>query len=251
MFFLQRIWFLLLTSFILTCLSFSSFAVEPDWKAYSAALQYLSPGEKNGTQLTLVDYQKLKDNGLLETAYQQLAKFPVKQLESQEEKLAFYINAYNILALKMVLDHFPLDSIKDIGNFFSPVWNKTAGKINGKNVSLDDVEHQIIRPMGEARIHMAIVCASVSCPDLRNEPYSAANLHEQLEDQTHKFLNNEQKGLTLSKNNIRISKIFDWFEKDFKKSGGVEVFIRRYKPDLPVLSIATDIPYDWSLNNIP
>ena len=155
-----------------------------------------------------------------------------------------------MLALKMVIEHYPLGSIKDIGSFFNPVWDRPAGKINGKTVSLGDIEHKILRPMGEPRIHLAIVCASVSCPDLRNEPYTAASLNTQLDEQARSFLNNENKGLRVSKKNIQISKIFNWFEEDFKQTGGVEAFIRRYRPNLADLSIDANIPYDWSLNGI-
>lgn len=244
---LQRLFLLLSCSFFL---AFNVFAEEPDWKPYAEVLQTVSPGTKHGTQLALVDYPALKDNGKLAAAYQQLSQFPPSRLSSREEKLAFYINAYNILALKMVVDHFPLDSIKDVGSFFNPVWDRPAGTINGKTVSLGEIEHKILRPLGEPRIHLAIVCASVSCPDLRNEPYTAARLDTQLNEQAKKFLLNEHKGLRIDKKQIHISKIFNWFEKDFKKTGGVEHFIRQYQPQLPALSIAADMPYDWSLNGI-
>lgn len=97
-----------------------------------------------------MDYQALKENGKLEAAYQQLSNFPVKSLSNREEKVAFYINAYNILALKMVLDHWPIESIKDVGSLISPVWGKSAGAIDGKTVSLDEIENKILRPMGGA-----------------------------------------------------------------------------------------------------
>jgi hypothetical protein len=231
-------------------LSFNTFATEPDWSAYADVLKNVSPGTKNNVILTLVDYRTLKENGKLEAAYQQLSNFSAKNLSNQEEKLAFYINAYNILALKMVLDHWPLDSIKDVGSLFSPVWGKPAGNIDGKRVSLDDIENKILRPMGEPRIHFAIVCASVSCPDLRNTPYTASKLNAQLDEQVQKFLANTDKGLSISKDNIRISKIFDWFGKDFKSVGGVEAFIRRYRSDLPELPLKEDINYDWDVNGI-
>lgn len=247
MIWLQRLFLIL---FINIYWVFNAFAVEPDWRAYAETLQFISQGSKHGTQLALVDYQTIKENGKLEAAYQQLSAFQVNSLSSQEEKLAYYINAYNMLALKMVIEHYPLGSIKDIGSFFNPVWDRPAGKINGKTVSLGDIEHKILRPVGDPRIHLAIVCASVSCPDLRNEPYTAARLNTQLDEQASSFLNNENKGLRVSKKNIQISKIFNWFEEDFKQTGGVEAFIRRYRPNLADLSIDANIPYDWSLNGI-
>ena len=197
----------------------------------------------------MVDYAQLKKSGQLQAVYQQISQFPVESLDSREEKLAFYINTYNILALKMVVDHWPLESIKDVGSFFSPVWGKTAGIIGGKQVSLDTIENDIIRPMNEPRIHLAIVCASVSCPDLRNEPYTAEALNTQLNDQTQSFLRNNKKGLRIDKKAIHISKIFDWFEKDFSEVGGVEAFIRQYRTDLPTIEFDADIPYDWTVNS--
>ncbi|MFA5924677.1 MAG: DUF547 domain-containing protein [Methylococcaceae bacterium] len=234
----------------LLMLSFNIFAAEPDWSSYALALKNVSSGTKNNVKLALVDYQTLKENGKLEAAYQQLSSFPVKNLNSKEEKLAFYINAYNILALKTVIDHWPLDSIKDVGSLLSPVWGKPAGSIDGKTVSLDDIENKILRPMGEPRIHFAIVCASVSCPDLRNTPYTASKLNAQLNEQVQKFLTNADKGLRVGNESIQISRIFDWFGKDFKPAGGVEAFIRRYRSDLPELPLKEDINYDWNVNGI-
>ncbi len=234
----------------LLVLSFNTFASEPDWSTYADVLKSVSQGTKNNVKLALVDYQALKENGKLEAAYRQLSSFPVKNLSSKEEKLAFYINTYNILALKMVADHWPLDSIKDVGSLFSPVWGKPVGSIDGKTVSLDNIENKILRPMGEPRIHFAIVCASVSCPDLRNTPYTASELNAQLDEQVQKFLGNADKGLRVGDESIQISRIFDWFGKDFKPVGGVETFIRRYRPELPELPLKENINYDWDVNGI-
>lgn len=239
---------IILTSLLIP--SFNTFAAEPNWSAYADVLKSVSQGTKNNVKLALVDYQALKENGKLEAAYQQLSNFPVKSLSNKEEKLAFYINAYNILALKMVLDHWPIDSIKDVGSLISPVWGKSAGDIDSKTVSLDDIENKILRPMGELRIHFAIVCASVSCPDLRNTPYTTSKLNAQLDEQVQAFLSNTDKGLRIENNSIQISKIFDWFEKDFKSVGGVEAFIRHYRVDLPKLPLKDDINYDWNVNGI-
>jgi len=157
---------------------------------------------------------------------------------------------YNILALKTVLDHWPVESIKDVGSLLSPVWDKPAGNIGGKAVSLGEIEHKILRPMGEPRVHLAIVCASVSCPDLRNTPFTGSELDSQLDEQARQFLNNADKGLKIGSKRIRISKIFDWFEEDFRSIGGVEAFIRGYRPDLPALRFTESINYDWDVNGI-
>lgn len=223
-------------------------AEEPDWSVYRSVLNHVRPGVKNGVSLMRVDYAAIISDGSLDKAYRALSDFDPNRLANREEKLAFYINAYNILALKMVADHWPTDSIKDAGSLFSSVWDKPAGELGGKTVTLGEVEHEILRKMGEPRIHMAIVCASVSCPDLRTEPYGAARLGEQLDEQTLNFLDNTGKGLRIEDQAIRVSKIFDWFEADFEVYGGVPAFIKRYKSGLPDLKIKANIPYDWAVN---
>lgn len=226
-------------------------AEEPDWGDYGQLLKrHVSQGELMGVGLMLVDYAGLRRDPLWPKVMARLADFDPAQLESREERLAFYINAYNILAIKMVADHWPVTSIKDVGSIFAPVWKKEAGKIGGKPVSLDDIEHVILRKMGEPRMHFAIVCASISCPDLHTEPYSAASLSRQLDVQVKAFLHNPAKGLKLDKAGILISRIFSWFSADFEAAGGVRVFIRRYRQDIPKQTRITGyLPYRWELNS--
>lgn len=233
----------------MTLASLPAHAEELDWNAYRTVLSHVKPGSKNGVKLMLADYPAVRANGSLDKAYQALAAFDPKRLSTREERLAFYINAYNLLALKMVADHWPIGSIKDIGSLFKPVWDRPAGQLGGRTVTLGEIEHAVLRPMGEPGIHLAIVCASVSCPDLRDEPYTAAKLRQQLDDQARRFLSNPAKGLTVGPDRIKISKIFDWFEEDFAAGGGVEAFIRRYLPGLPDLEIDAAIDYDWSVNS--
>ena len=240
----------LILAITLLLLATNVVAEEPDWTSYQTVLNHVKRGMKNGISLMQVDYQTIKTNGSLDKAYQELSTFKLERLSDRQEKLAFYINAYNILALKKVVDHWPTDSIKDSGSFFSPVWDKPAGSLGGESVSLGQIEHKILRLMGEPRIHLAIVCASVSCPDLRNEPYIAAKLDNQLDDQVRQFLNNPGKGLKIEKKAIRVSKIFDWFEEDFEDDGGVTAFVKHYKKDLPALKLKANIPYDWATNGV-
>ena len=222
---------------------------EPDWQDYAALLTaYVKAGERDGVSLNLVDYEALSRDSRLPLALAALERFPVAQLADPREWLAFHINAYNLLALNMVVTHLPLKSIKDIGNFLRPVWQRGAGNLGGESVSLADIEHRRLRPRGEARIHFAIVCASVSCPDLRTEPYCAALLENQLNDQVVRFLSNPGKGLRVTQGTSHVSQIFDWFEADFASAGGVAGFIGRYLGLPPSPDVVADIDYNWRLN---
>ncbi|MGN7611954.1 DUF547 domain-containing protein [Magnetococcales bacterium HHB-1] len=222
-------------------------AQEPSWEAYRQLLnQHVSVKKKSGIQLNWVNYSLLKSDPKFAQVVETIAQFSPLELSNKNEKLAFYINAYNILAMKVVLDHWPIKSIKDVGSFFRPVWKVAAGKIGGEEVTLHQVEHEILRKMGEPRIHMAIVCASLSCPDLRAEPFEAKKLSQQLNDQSQNFINNRAKGVYITGNTVHVSKIFDWFEEDF---GDVLGFIRRWHKGIPSQARwQADIDYHWQLN---
>lgn len=224
-------------------------AAEPDWTPYAALLgKHLSQGEKNGVALNLVDYPALKADPAWPAVVQLVEGFPLERLSSRPEQLAFYINTYNILALKMVVDHWPLASIKEAGSLFSQVWGKPAGRLASGEVTLEGIEHQVLRPMKEPRIHFAIVCASVSCPDLRAEPYTAARLDAQLQEQVKRFLANPAKGLRLAGEEARVSKIFSWFEEDFGGAAGVLAFLGQQVPAAAGVRKVDYLPYDWGVN---
>lgn len=224
-------------------------AQEPDWHDYASLLAaHVSSGARFGVSLQVVDYRGVAADPHYPAALAALAQFDTATLGDARERLAFYINTYNLLTLKMVIEHQPLASIKDAGNLLWPVWKRTAGTLGGEAVSLDDIEHRRLRTLREPRVHFAIVCASVSCPDLRAEPYRAAQLDAQLDDQVRGFLANPGKGSSVTGKRLRVSKIFDWFETDFADAGGVQPFIARYR-NLPAdVELSTDLPYDWRLN---
>jgi hypothetical protein len=146
------------------------------------------------------------------------------------------------------VDHYPIDSIKDVGSFFSSPWSKEFFTLFGQPASLDYVEHELIREMfDEPRIHFAVNCASISCPPLLNEAFVAARLDAQLESAAFNFLNDSAAN-RLEGDTLYLSKIFDWYEEDF--TGGVIDFVAKYRPDWvangqPKLSYT---PYDWNLN---
>lgn len=226
-------------------------AIEPPMDLYQKILsQYVRTEIHDGITLNWVKYSDLKNDAEFTQLVNQFEEFSPGHLEGNQEQLAFYINAYNILALKTVIDHWPVKSIKDVGSFLKPVWKQEVGSIGGKQVSLDEIENEVLRPMGDPRIHMAIVCASVSCPDLRTEPYTAKNLNEQLDDQASKFLSNPQKGLNIEGNEAKTSKIFDWFADDFiKANGSIRDFITQFSDISEDIKLTRGgLPYNWSVN---
>ena len=216
---------------------------------YGALLtSHVRVAEKNGIEYSGVDYQAWKSDPLYPKALNLLKQSDLDLFETRNEKIAFWVNAYNFLTIDLIARENESESIKNLGSIFQSPWKKYKWKINGENYTLDQIEHKILRPMGEARIHFAINCASVSCPDLREQPYSAKNLNKQLNEQTMITLSNPGKGFVENENEIRINKFFDWFAKDFN-NGDVKTWLQ------PYMSFNQEKPlryldYDWSLNNI-
>lgn len=216
---------------------------------WSAILQdHVSAGERDGVKLNLVDYKSLSKDARFFSVIDDLNNFNIESLNSQKEKLAFWINAYNIAAIKIVVDNYPVKSIRDIGGIFTSVWKKDAIKIGGENYSLHYIEHKILRKMNEPRIHFAIVCASISCPDILNSAYNANELENQLDTQVAAFLQNKKKGFRIDNDGtMYISSIFKWFKEDFGGEVGIRQFLQKYYQD----DFSGDLKYmsyNWNLN---
>jgi len=164
---------------------------------------------------------------------------------TKDEKLAYWINAYNALTVDLILRNYPTKSIKDIKD----PWDQRLWKFGNKWYNLNDIEHETLRKMNEPRIHFAIVCASVSCPKLQNEAFVATNLEEQLTHATKEFLADASKN-ELSKDNIKLSKIFKWFKKDFEGNGSLIDFLNTYS-DITISPSARKSykDYNWDLND--
>jgi hypothetical protein len=196
---------------------------------------------KNGN----VNYKGFKNDRILLSNYiQSLSENTPKNDWSKEDKLAYWINAYNAMTIDFILRHYPLKSIKDINN----PWDKRYWKLGDKWYNLNEIEHEILRKMNEPRIHFAIVCASVSCPKLQNEVFTASNLDEQLTNATKEFLADTSKN-NISENNIKLSKIFQWFSKDFKKNGSLIDFLNQYSGiKISAKAKKTFKDYNWGLN---
>ena len=210
----------------------------------------------SGIKINAFNYKNIKSDPLYLKLIKDLRNYNLANLKTKNDKLAFWINVYNIMAVKMVLDNYPIKSIKDLDSLFKPVWKKEVGAIGGTIFTLNDIEHKILRQMGESRIHVAIVCASVSCPDLRKEAYKPEKLDEQLDDQLTKFLANQGKGLKidLAANKLYLSSIFKWFEEDFESNGGVVSYLTNYVDSRYKLILKSGklkiryLIYDWGLN---
>lgn len=201
-------------------------------------------------QANLVNYSGLKRDPRWPDLIAAQAAFPKTELETPAEKMAFYLNGYNILSINLVLANWPLTRLKSLGSLLRPVWTHPAGVLAGEAVTLRHLEHGILRKMGDPRIHVAINCASMSCPDLRAEPYTAKDIDKQLDDQAERFLQQKNKGIIIDENNkVYLSSIFIWFKKDFEKVGGIESFVRKYRPGLPEkIHLEGAIPYNWNIN---
>ena len=206
---------------------------------------------KNG----VVDYAGLKSHEAEVDRYRKLLEQTDTRTLAGNERLAFYINAYNINAIKIVLTGYPgIHSIKDRGSIFGSVWSRQVFTNGGKPLSLDEIENKIIRPgFHDPRVHFAVNCASKSCPPLRSEPYSGKLLDLQLDSAARAFLNNPRSNY-LRGNTLFVSKILDWYAGDFRD--GVLAFVMKYaNPDLKKkledragrIEIEY-LPYDWTLN---
>jgi len=179
---------------------------------------------------------------------------------SENQQVAFLINIYNALTIKLILTKYPdLESIKDLGGFFSSPWKIEFFKLFGESRHLDYIEHELLRKdYIEPRIHFALVCASIGCPPLRTEAYQSDTLDQQLQDAMRSFLSDpERNRFDKSKNRLYLSSIFKWFKDDFKKvKGSVESFVAPWvtmdkEAQKLIISKQVDVEYldyDWSLN---
>lgn len=194
-----------------------------------------------------VDYKKLKESPVLQKLLNQQRQVFVKAIPpiQKQAKLSFWINAYNFFTLVDVQAHFPISSMKQIG------WKQKNHVVNGKRLSLDKIEHALIRPLGEAKIHFAINCASVGCPSLRSEVYTPQNLQHELVASVKNSLKNPlhlrpYEGGFFSSKGVSATKIFSWFGNDFKS---VAEFVNKFGPKtLTQKKVHTNIDYDWRLN---
>ena len=235
-------------------------AEPPDYKLWTEILtKHYNPAKG-------MDYKALQanDKAKLDALRQQMARVDVQWL-SRKDQLAYWINLYNVSVVAIVVDNYPVESIRDISTdpiIRLNVFKKKSVNIKGGTLSLDAIENKKIRDVfKDARIHFAINCAAESCPPIRPEPYVGARIDQQLDDQTRKFLNGPH-GVKLERSGgkltITTTKIMDWFKGDFERyQGGRRAFIHHYaSPDKQkqIEAVGNQIElefheYSWKLND--
>ena len=193
----------------------------------------------------MVDYQAAKSDVEFKEVIELYSSQHPDASWSREEAMAFWINVYNVFTIKLITDNLPLKSIKDIGE----PWDIKFIELQGKSYSLNQVEHEILRPKyKDPRIHFAVNCASFSCPKIPAYPITAENLNAQLDKLSSDFLADTDRN-KIASSKVEISQIFTWFESDFGGKSGVINFINKHG-EVTVNENASVIyqEYDWSLN---
>jgi len=216
------------------------------------------------------DYKALGEaSGPLDEYLLQLRGVQADQFASwtREQRYAFWINAYNAFTVHLVLSRYPVKSIKDIGTVVAPVWKKEfiplghlIGESEAEKISLDTIEHAILRPKFEdARVHAAINCASESCPPLRTEAFQAEKLDRQLDQQVRAWLADARYNrFERAKGRVQISELFSWFSEDFvRDAGSVRDWVARFAPEDEVAWLKAQakveidhLPHSWKLNDV-
>ena len=240
-------------------------------------------GEIDGIKTTLVDYVGMATDEDVKRYTQALARVDLEQLgaNSANELLALYINAYNCLCIGHVTKYYLADpkrrlpptitavtkTMTDYKN--TDIWDVPAGRIGRRTVTLNDIEHNILRSCwDDPRIHASIVCASASCPNLRTEAFVGAKINAQLDDQAQTWVSDTNKGVRYNKNTqqLIVSRIFLWFKDDFESNGGPLAWAKQYsrgrdddqqQQQLAWSKLSTDdydknveyFPYNWKLND--
>ena len=192
-----------------------------------------------------VNYKYLKNNkSAFESYLKLLSASAPKEDCSIDVKKAYWINVYNAFTVQLIIKNYPLESIKDLRR----PWDQSFIEIDGEKITLNTIEHEILRPMGDPRIHFAIVCASQSCPKLLKHAYEPNTLEDQLKYATTVFINDPLKN-NINKSSVKISKIFKWFKTDFPKREAFIAFLNSYS-NIKILAQADVdyLNYNWGLN---
>jgi hypothetical protein len=232
--------------------------IKVDHAAWNRFLnRYLVTDDPSGINRVRYGDVTAQDKRELDSYIRDLQAVAVSDL-NREEQMAYWINLYNALTVKVILDHYPVASITRIdispGLFNRGPWDARLLRIEGQEVSLNDVEHRILRPIWkDPRIHYAVNCASIGCPNLQNRAYTAANLEQLLDKGAREYINHPR-GVSFQGKKLVLSSIYDWFQEDFGGSEeGVLRHLRRYADPLLAAKLQdysgpVSYEYDWSLN---
>ncbi|MGK2740967.1 DUF547 domain-containing protein [Tepidicaulis sp. LMO-SS28] len=231
-----------------------------DHSAFAAILAKYARPQESGP--VLFDYAGLKaapeDMAALGAYLEDMQAITVSRL-NRDAQFSYWVNLYNALTVKVVTDHYPVESIRDVGIspglFSRGPWGAKLLSIEGREVSLDDIEHRILRPLWQdARIHYVVNCASIGCPDLPLEPLEAAGLDARLDAAARAYIASAR-GARLESGKLIVSRIYDWYAEDFGDSDeAVIAHLMNYaeedfKSALGRVSRISDYEYDWSLND--
>jgi len=233
------------------------------WNALLLQFVSIQDSVGNTKQTHVVDYASLSKDPRFDAYIGLLAKAEPGKL-SQREQLAFWMNAYNALCINHIIkyerDHeAALSSINNLTSLQGPtvVWDQVAGQVGGKDYSLNQIEHEELRgSWDEPRLHACIVCASASCPNLRQEAFVGTRIEEQMNDQVNNWLSNTTKGMLVEGNKLTVSRIFLWFQADFGGNwSGLKDFLSKHCPNKAVCEKLSKghltlryFEYDWSIN---
>ena len=232
---------------LLLLASLSVFAFDHSHKAWNQLLsQYVV--KQNGQ--VLVNYRALKASPQkLDSYLKSLSAVSQAEYEkfSKDQKFSFWVNAYNAFTWKLIIDHYPIRSIRKIGGVFTNPWKMEFFKLLGKKMHLDGIEHGTLRDQWkEHRIHFVVNCASISCPNLPLQAIVAKDLEKQLSQAEESFLKNKSKN-DVKKKTIYASKIFDWYGEDFAGLGEVEGYLKKFYKLSGEVEVEF-LDYDWDLN---
>lgn len=194
-----------------------------------------------------VDYKAIAENpSALNTLVDMAHNISVSKEKDKEYK-AFWVNAYNMLVIKGIVENYPLQSPLNVDGFF----DKQQYSVGGKMITLNAIENEVLRANfpNEPRFHFVLVCAGLGCPPIINQAYMPSKIESQLQQQTTKALN-DAKFIRVEGNSAKVSQIFEWYKGDFERAGGILSFINRYRtPKLPKAIDLGYYPYDWTLNS--
>lgn len=229
---------------------------QQDWQVFLSKYVYSS-----GNGVNLVRYAAVtpKDHATLNQYLENMSHLPIGQY-NRHEQLAYWINLYNALTVALVLKHYPVKSIRNIklGGFFSQgPWDEKLIVVDGIPISLNDIEHRIIRPIwNDPRTHYALNCASYSCPNLQKNAYTGANVEAQLTQDAKEYINSPR-GITIKDNKLVVSSIYSWYKTDFGADDEAVIahLIWYAQPaladELKQFHKITAYQYNWYLNVAP